>query len=246
MTAIDPTALALLRAILSDPRDDTPRLVYADWLDENGEPDRAEFIRVQCAIPEAEADVCPSHPKYAAELQGRLDDLRRRERELVDGIMGMGVEILPVVAGLTRTNLAPGGYGWYARDDPGAAVDATFSRGFVSAVTCPAAVWLRHHESLFWHPWQERCPGCQGTGGRVYTGSVWDRFTCRICDGTGRTSRQIPPTAQPIERVTLTTDPRGVPGWPWSEGATYSHRGDTLTCHRWPDLVFALPGTRPA
>src|SRR5262249_46987469 len=30
--------------------DDAPRLVYADWLDENGGPDRAQFIRVQCRL----------------------------------------------------------------------------------------------------------------------------------------------------------------------------------------------------
>lgn len=36
-----------LRAICADPEDDTVRLVYADWLDENGDPDRAEFIRLQ-------------------------------------------------------------------------------------------------------------------------------------------------------------------------------------------------------
>lgn len=39
---------ALFQAILAAPDDDAPRLVFADWLDENGEPDRAEFIRVQC------------------------------------------------------------------------------------------------------------------------------------------------------------------------------------------------------
>src|SRR5215211_3608080 len=39
---------ALFQAILAAPDDDAPRLVYADWLDENGDPDRAEFIRVQC------------------------------------------------------------------------------------------------------------------------------------------------------------------------------------------------------
>jgi uncharacterized protein (TIGR02996 family) len=38
---------ALMRAICDNPDDDTPRLVFADWLDENGEPERAEFIRVQ-------------------------------------------------------------------------------------------------------------------------------------------------------------------------------------------------------
>jgi uncharacterized protein (TIGR02996 family) len=39
---------AFLQAIIEEPDDDTPRLVYADWLDEHGEDDRAEFIRVQC------------------------------------------------------------------------------------------------------------------------------------------------------------------------------------------------------
>jgi uncharacterized protein (TIGR02996 family) len=41
---------ALLTAIREYPDDDTPRLVYADWLDEHGDADRAEFIRTQCAL----------------------------------------------------------------------------------------------------------------------------------------------------------------------------------------------------
>jgi len=39
---------ALLRAVLGRPDDDVPRLVLADWLDEHGQPERAEFVRVQC------------------------------------------------------------------------------------------------------------------------------------------------------------------------------------------------------
>lgn len=35
----------LLAAILEYPAEDTPRLVYADWLDENGEGERAHYIR---------------------------------------------------------------------------------------------------------------------------------------------------------------------------------------------------------
>ena len=42
--------VALWSAIRANPDDDTPRLVYADWLQENGDEDRAEFIRVQCAL----------------------------------------------------------------------------------------------------------------------------------------------------------------------------------------------------
>lgn len=40
---------AFLRTILAHPEDDAPRLVYADWLEENGAIERAEFIRLQCA-----------------------------------------------------------------------------------------------------------------------------------------------------------------------------------------------------
>src|SRR5262245_58187386 len=36
-----------LADILEHPEDDTPRLVYADWLDDHGQPERAEFIRAQ-------------------------------------------------------------------------------------------------------------------------------------------------------------------------------------------------------
>jgi uncharacterized protein (TIGR02996 family) len=39
---------AFLRAIFDAPGDDTPRLVYADFLEESGESERAAFIRVQC------------------------------------------------------------------------------------------------------------------------------------------------------------------------------------------------------
>lgn len=39
---------ALFRAVCESPEDDTPRLVYADWLEENGKPERAELIRLQC------------------------------------------------------------------------------------------------------------------------------------------------------------------------------------------------------
>jgi uncharacterized protein (TIGR02996 family) len=38
----------LLRAIIDDPDDDVPRRIFADWLEENGEPQRGELIRLQC------------------------------------------------------------------------------------------------------------------------------------------------------------------------------------------------------
>jgi uncharacterized protein (TIGR02996 family) len=45
--------LGLLRAVLQAPEEDAPRLVYADWLEEHGDP-RGGFIRRQCAAPDTE------------------------------------------------------------------------------------------------------------------------------------------------------------------------------------------------
>jgi uncharacterized protein (TIGR02996 family) len=62
---------AFFDAILAAPDDDAPRLVYADWLDEHGQSERAEFIRIQCDLAR--------RPKYDP---GR-PALHDRERELL-------------------------------------------------------------------------------------------------------------------------------------------------------------------
>jgi uncharacterized protein (TIGR02996 family) len=38
-----------LNAVLASPEDDGPRLAYADWLSNRGDP-RGEFIRIQCQL----------------------------------------------------------------------------------------------------------------------------------------------------------------------------------------------------
>src|SRR3954462_7787220 len=44
-----PEEAAFLDRVCADPDDDAPRLIFADWLDERGDP-RGEFIRVQVAL----------------------------------------------------------------------------------------------------------------------------------------------------------------------------------------------------
>lgn len=39
---------AFIAAVAANPDDDTARLAFADWLQERGAEDRAEFIRLQC------------------------------------------------------------------------------------------------------------------------------------------------------------------------------------------------------
>jgi uncharacterized protein (TIGR02996 family) len=65
---------AFLRAIFDAPDDDTPRLVYADFLQENGEDVRAEFIRVQCEL---------ASKRGQAEHFERVWQLEAREHELI-------------------------------------------------------------------------------------------------------------------------------------------------------------------
>jgi uncharacterized protein (TIGR02996 family) len=47
---------AFLQEIIANPDEDAPRLVYADYLEEHGDPDRADFIRVQCALESLDQD----------------------------------------------------------------------------------------------------------------------------------------------------------------------------------------------
>jgi uncharacterized protein (TIGR02996 family) len=62
---------AFLQSIIEAPDDDVPRLAYADWLEENGDQTRAEFIRVQCRLATTDED----------DPQRR--ELQRREYELL-------------------------------------------------------------------------------------------------------------------------------------------------------------------
>jgi uncharacterized protein (TIGR02996 family) len=59
---------ALLRAIFDAPDDDAPRLVYADWLDEHGQPNHARFIRLQIATHGMSLDL-PENARWKHELE---------------------------------------------------------------------------------------------------------------------------------------------------------------------------------
>ena len=59
-----------IRAITENPDDDALRLVYADWLEERGNP-RGEFIRLQCAL------------ERMSQEDPRRESLQAREQELL-------------------------------------------------------------------------------------------------------------------------------------------------------------------
>lgn len=162
-----------LAEIIAHPEDDTPRLIYADWLEEQGQVERgAEFIRVQVALAVEHTQPChfggkpwPHSPPAVCALGGcpvcerHIAALRRRERELwtgccvpLDGIPDEWIPTLSCDAGhIPQTQALQGG------------VFAIFSRGFVEVVRCSAQDWLQHSAAILErHPVVEACFGRNG------------------------------------------------------------------------------------
>ncbi|MBM3982013.1 MAG: TIGR02996 domain-containing protein [Planctomycetes bacterium] len=63
---------ALLRAIGAHPDEDTPRLAYADWLDEHDQPERAAFVRGQIEYTQLKDD-SPRRREVAFRCRQLLD-----------------------------------------------------------------------------------------------------------------------------------------------------------------------------
>jgi uncharacterized protein (TIGR02996 family) len=122
-----PSEAEFLRAILADPDADGPRLVYADWREECGDPARAEFIRVQCALaamPEDERD---------------FHQLRDRERELLAAHQDVWLRPLIELLGASRPRR------WFREVDRW---HAEFRRGFVEVLSADLDSYLHHAATL--------------------------------------------------------------------------------------------------
>lgn len=114
-----------MRAISARPLDDLPRLVYADWLEEQGDPDRAEFIRVQIARAnetDGKGDL-PGSEVARIEARDRVLLGRNRER-WTKPLSDLGVRSI---------------------------VQGGFWRGFMNGLSMDAEAFLAHGEQLWLH-----------------------------------------------------------------------------------------------
>lgn len=139
---------ALVRAVCAAPLDDAPRLILADWLDEQGTDDYAawaETIRLQVRaahlrhVHQSGYGPCPACPaqKRAERLiaahgqawlegrplaawQDRIPSDRYGERDALGGWIGGGNELIV----------------------------ARFARGMAETILCTAAGWRAHHAAL--------------------------------------------------------------------------------------------------
>jgi uncharacterized protein (TIGR02996 family) len=148
----------LFDAILASPDDEALRLIHADWFEEHGDADRAEFVRLQCALapvlnllrlyaqgldpwerearlPEwhgrlldLSAEVAPPQPTWAQLL--RETELLRRHRRRWNGAIHRRLAKTPLSnwVGSRRCGVR----GW------------AYRRGFVEALACTPEAWRDH------------------------------------------------------------------------------------------------------
>lgn len=139
----------LIRDVILNPDDDVPRLVIADWLEDNDDPERAAFIRLQCALAREEPGYCLD---TSASWKIHDDSVNPKIRDAVDALRN-------VLLRFPIGNLLATGCVW--------------RRGFVEEVTATPTVFCPHAETLFCeHP--VRLVRLKGTHWQVDTaGTRW-------------------------------------------------------------------------
>lgn len=194
-----PTESALLAAVLANPADDLPRLVMADWLEENGQPERAAWIRIQCELERTMPD---RRPWY---ISGNWSDKVRptSRQNLERHIWAKAVESEEVfdwfrvfdhdfasAAGVARIN--GGNPDTYDTDDRLAIV----RRGFISEVRCTLADWCGGE-----------CPTCHDDGHyHAVNDDGTEEYFSTPCNCQFRTTGIGPAVVRshPVERVVVT------------------------------------------
>jgi uncharacterized protein (TIGR02996 family) len=141
---------AFLQAIREAPADDAPRLIYADWLEEHGQADRAEFIRIQCRLARM-SETASEHSLLTA----RAESLLRTHWE--EWVWPLRKIVGPWCYRYGET--------WMEEKDHPAALQQ-FKRGFVTGVSLETDSFVRQSRAVrFLIPQLERLH-LWGVGGR--------------------------------------------------------------------------------
>lgn len=181
MTAIKaqshPEYIALLETVRCNPADDAPRLILSDWLEEQGEEERARFIRFQIKVARWDCTFAQTTEQPGWKHNCGTDDkgfwlcqpIRSKCREMFEthkcewfggswAILYMEDE-------------------WEDADGQYEGLNKAFiGRGFISSVslTCEAFVGGR------------QCEKCNGRTGHFCPEQTDQWYRCEVCGGTGR------------------------------------------------------------
>jgi len=144
-------AVSFLADIIAHPDDDSVRLIYADWLDEQGQGERAEFIRAQCEFAKISATYWALH---SGEISLRLFS-RQNDPFTAQNFWAWFATYhtpwmkawpgTPAVS-LNSPGICEIGYFDSRGDDDNWTF--TIRRGFPETIELPAKAWLEHWEAL--------------------------------------------------------------------------------------------------
>lgn len=147
----------LMTAILDNTASDLPRLIVADWLEEHGDSELSEFIRVQIEFAK--------HPHYQHITTKNYDardgvneewqrgfDLEKRNKELSNHCID-----------------------WFSLPKSNDATSVSWSRGFPSSVRCTIADFM-----------PGECEKCNGKGVLAGYPNALSFSSCGPCHGTGK------------------------------------------------------------
>ena len=109
-----------LQSIYHDADDDVPRLIFSDWLEEHGNPDRAQFIRLQLACANDETGDA-SRPELMEQERELFE--RHKEEWLRELPELPGVEWAPHLIRATSTSTISREA---SRSEPGSAISRRF------------------------------------------------------------------------------------------------------------------------
>lgn len=148
----DADRLPFLRTIRDLPKEDAPRLVYADWMEERGETLRAELIRVGCEVAIATKGESSSRPPDSTDAQlaasRRLDEIHRRHGGSLWSVgYGLPIEMrTPKIETASWADAKPHHTtGPIEIVQPEAIVT---DRGLVTVLTCSWAYWAKHADAV--------------------------------------------------------------------------------------------------
>jgi uncharacterized protein (TIGR02996 family) len=143
------TQEALLAAVLANPEDDLPRLVYADWCDENGQGERAEHIRTAARHRDVGYSFVPwfrksGPPYWGVGSRGNRSLTRRGVTKLLTAEFS-GLLLRTTCPWVNPVGAAAADH---PEEDARSIITLHFRRGFLETIICPLADWLSHGPAI--------------------------------------------------------------------------------------------------
>lgn len=155
MNATEATRAGFIEDIVANRADDTPRLIFADWLDDHGDEDHALFIRLQVEAAATGQTDCQRKMPEIGVVPGGSSQIRMLRCGCCKFCLPhMAAELLHQVQGAAFIGEMPFSYAHdcnhyslhkdFARDHP----SLYLWRGFVAVVRVSCQAWLDHGREL--------------------------------------------------------------------------------------------------